>query len=437
MRLRILIADDESLEKRALSSIISTITAHDIQLVEATNGRQAVELAKTKALDIAFLDIKMPGMDGLMAAHGLRELQPGIHIIFVTAFDHFDYAREALRLGVDEYLVKPAAPDEIRETVLRIAGKIIARDNANSQKESKLDADQMALNLLEEELRSDLARGDIDKNRMSSFLHLKGFDHRKQVAAIIRFSSTRLPDSSLRHKQLRRVMELLDHQLQFSGNYILSGADGEQIRCIFMPAGPESQGTTQSDNLSLIKDALQNVVDKAKTILGLHIVVGACMFPLNDDNLPTGEQLDPFITAKDAVFIAGTGQTVVLLAPVTDPVSLQSNHSHLCQSASTVERAIAYMHQHLSKDISLADVAEAVGTAPSHLSRLFSRHSGDTFTHVLCRLRIQTAKNLLRTNQYRIKEVYTMVGFNDQAYFSRVFRKYEGTSPQEYRGFPE
>ncbi|MFH2115012.1 MAG: response regulator, partial [Spirochaetota bacterium] len=417
MNLRILIADDESLERRALSSIISSIDTHKIELVEAANGRQAVEAAGTGLLDMAFLDIRMPGMDGLKAAHELKILHPEIHIIFVTAFDHFDYAREAIRLGVDEYLVKPASSDEIRGTVLRIADRIIAgRATRNPAGKTGLP-DQKALELLEEELRMDLARGDLDSKRMVSFLRLKGLGQQPPVAAIIRFSSAGLPESSIRQAQLHRVMDLMEHQLRTNGNYVLSGSDGTELRCMYIHAGPVPLEQPVSAIPSSAKDTFQKVVNEVRNILGVRIVIGACTFPIHDETVSAKNGVDPFITASDAVSIAVAGQAVVMLA-AESPASTGGNTNGLRQSASTVERAIGFMHKHLSEDISLSDVAEAVGTAPSHLSRLFNRYSGDTFIHVLCRLRIDTAKKLLRTSQYRVKEVYTMVGFNDQAYFS-------------------
>lgn len=441
MKLRVLIADDESLERRALISIISTIAVHEIELAEVANGRQAVEAAEAGPFDMAFLDIRMPGMDGLKAAQELKVLCPGIHIIFVTAFDHFDYAREAIRLGVDEYLVKPASSEEIRTTVLRIADRISSSRSSRGTTGDSVATDQKAFELLEEELRMDLARGDMDHNRMASFLRLKGLASHIPVAAIIRFSSTSLPESAIRHAQLRRVRELMEHQFKTTGDYILSGTDGTQLRCIYIHEQTGFHETARAATLGAIKASFQKIVDEVKNILGLRILIGVCTFPVHDyfstdkDANPVMEPMDPFVTAADALSIAGQGHAVVLLA--NDATRDSANGAHgLSQGASTVERAITYMQKHLATDISLVDVAEAVGTAPSHLSRLFSRYSGDTFIHVLCRLRIDTAKKLLRTSQYRIKEVYPMVGFNDQAYFSRVFRKYEGISPQDYRAQP-
>jgi two-component system response regulator YesN len=436
MRLRILIADDEQLERRALSSIIAAIQLHELELVEASNGRQAVELARTGVIDIAFLDIRMPGMDGLQAAQELKILHPDIRIVFVTAFDHFDYAREAIRLGVDEYLVKPASADDIRNTVFRMADRIVTARTANNQNDQPGKMDRKALALLEDELRSDLARGDMVGKRIASFIQLKGLARQLPVAVIVRFSNACLPESSLRHAQLRRVMDLMEHQLKASGRYILSGTDGTELRSVVIQTMTMSPENGMIAEVTKIKETLQTVVTSARSILGVRIVIGACPFPFNDDAAPATEHLTPFITAGNAVSIASTEQAVVIINYETaSPDNTNTTANRQC--VTIVERAMAYMHLHLSEDISLADVAAAVGTAPSHLSRLFSRHSGDTFIHVLCRLRVDMAKKLLRTNQYRVKEVYTMVGFNDQAYFSRVFRKYEGTSPQNFRSLPE
>lgn len=432
MKLRVLIAEDEQLERRALSSIITAMQSHEIVLLEASNGRQAIELAKTGSVDMAFLDIRMPGLDGLQTAQELKRIHPELRIIFITAFDHFNYAQEAIRLGVDEYLVKPASPEEIRTTVTRMADRIAAARIESRRKDQPRAMDDQALALLEDELRSDLARGDMVGKRITSFIRLKGLERDLAAAVIVRFASVSPPETGLRHAQLRRVMDFMEHQLRTSGSYILSGTDSKVLRCVVCQSLSVPSGSDAPSALSSLKTALQTLVGAVKNVLGLRIVIGACPFPPQETTGSSSEDFLPFAHAGDAVAIAGTGQSVVIIdTNTTKPEDVNR------QGVSTVERAISFMHEHLAEDLSLAEVATAVGTAPSHLSRLFTRYSGDTFIHVLCRLRIDMAKNLLRTNQYRIKEVYTMVGFNDQAYFSRVFKKYEGRSPQDYRALPE
>lgn len=421
MTLRILIADDEQLERRALSSILSTLDGRSFDLVEAANGRQAVKLAETAAIDLAFLDIRMPGLDGLQVAHQLRSLCPGVHIVFVTAFDHFDYAREAIRLGVDEYLVKPASAKEILDTTLRVLDRIEEkRRDAAAGLQGGRDGEH-ALALLEEELLADLGQDSMDGRRLSSFFSLKGFGGHRILALALRVNLSPITDAASRKLALKRVEEMCGRMLPGAGWQVLMASRDDGLYCaaalateVVVPSGASSVSPG---------DVLESLLDEILHILGLRAFIGAC-------HVLKAESSTPFVAVRDALALARPENPVVVLMPGQDGSGGIGINRH---GSSTVERAIDYMHAHLAENLSLADVAAAVGSAPSHLSRLFIRHAGDTFVHVFCRLRISAAKDLLHSGQYRIKEVCSMVGFNDQAYFSKVFRKYEGVSPAEYK----
>jgi two-component system response regulator YesN len=417
LSLRILIADDEELERRALRSILSSIDGRELELLEAANGRQALKLAESTPIDLAFLDIRMPGMDGLKAALELKKLCPDIHVVFVTAFDHFDYAREALRLGVDEYLVKPASAEEVLGTARRVLARIEEKRLANAAGlRSGRDGEQ-ALALLEKELLADLGSSSMDSGRLRSFFSLKNLEHYGLLTLVLRPSAGAKHDEAGRRLALKRVKELVERRFSAaSWHSILQEGDDELCCASALPQ------TGAEPDLS-IKSVLDQVAGDAYTSLGYRVLMGACY-------LKEGEGGYPFVAARDALALARVDRPLALLAPGGSGGEGLGINRH---GSATVERALAYMHAHLADNLSLADVAEAVGSAPSHLSRLFSRQGGDTFVRVFCRLRIAAAKDLLRSGHYRVKEVCAMVGFNDQAYFSRVFRKYEGVSPVDYR----
>lgn len=423
MRFRVLVADDEQLERRALAGILSAVEGRDVEVLEAANGRQAVEHARLVPVDIAFLDIRMPGMDGLQAAHELKALRPGIHIVFVTAFDHFDYAREAIRLGVDEYLVKPASAQEVRATALRLMDLVEEGGISEARSGNAVPGNGDALALLEEELRSDLRRDEVDGRRLSSFFRLKGLEDGILLAMVMRLGIAAQPATAVRETQVRRFAEFCERFMIAAGWHVLAESRQSELRCI--AAIPGSKELVAGDTMAGIKLVLERLAVDSLSTLGLGVLVGACPSP-------SAEGGALFLTAGDALALAREDRPVVLL-----PVGRMASDDALAginrRGGATVERALAYMHAHLADNLSLADVAQSVGSAPSHLSRLFGRHGSDTFVHVLCRLRIAAAKSLLRTGQYRVKEVCAMVGFNDQAYFSRVFRKYEGMSPADFR----
>ena len=100
-----------------------------------------------------------------------------------------------------------------------------------------------------------------------------------------------------------------------------------------------------------------------------------------------------------------------------------------------VKQALAYLQINYPYTITRQDVADAVGTSESYLSRIFSQEVGLTLWEFLGRLRIQYAKELLLnySNAKTIAEIAFQVGYNDPAYFCKVFKKYTGASPQEYR----
>jgi AraC-like DNA-binding protein len=278
--------------------------------------------------------------------------------------------------------------------------------------------------LLEAELRSDLLRDDLDGSRLASFFRLKGLGDGLMLAMVMRVDCV-LAGIAVKKDQALKAKEFGERFLAAAGWRVLAEARGSELRCAAsLPGASETGPELEAASAAEIKRTLDRLSADLLSGLSLRVLVGAC--PSSG-----GEGSTPFRAAKDALALARPDRPVVLLAAELGADGGPGGEAGR-RGGATVERALAYMRGHLAESLSLADVASAVGSAPSHLSRLFGRHGGDTFVHALCRLRIDAAKSLMRTGQYRVKEVCAMVGFNDQAYFSRVFRKYEGSSPADF-----
>lgn len=108
--LRVLIADDESLHNLALTSQLETL-GHTV-VATATNGREAVDLARQHKPDLAFLDIRMPSMTGPEAAQEISAERP-IPMIILSAYSDARTVDEAIKAPVFHYLVKPVDPDDL------------------------------------------------------------------------------------------------------------------------------------------------------------------------------------------------------------------------------------------------------------------------------------------------------------------------------------
>jgi two-component system response regulator YesN len=102
-------------------------------------------------------------------------------------------------------------------------------------------------------------------------------------------------------------------------------------------------------------------------------------------------------------------------------------------AGNTIAHATAFIQESYSQDIALEDVAVQVGVSAGYLSRLFRQVTGETFKAYLTHVRLQEAKRLLTQSSAKVYEIADSVGYNDQHYFSEVFRKNTGLSPLEYR----
>lgn len=129
---RVLLADDEGIMLESLKTIITSNFGNECELAFAKTGRAVVELAESFRPDIAFMDIQMPGINGIQAMKEIRKFNSSTKFIVITAYDKFDYAKEAINLGVLEYLTKPVR----RQVVVDVLGRAMKLIDSERQKRS-------------------------------------------------------------------------------------------------------------------------------------------------------------------------------------------------------------------------------------------------------------------------------------------------------------
>lgn len=126
---KLLIADDEQLERRALRHIVKQYLPELEVVGEARNGDESVELVREHEPQIILMDIKMPGKSGLEAAKEIKQSYPNTNIIILTAFDYFDYAKTALQVGAVDYLLKPIRPQELSKVLQKCIDDLNSRES--------------------------------------------------------------------------------------------------------------------------------------------------------------------------------------------------------------------------------------------------------------------------------------------------------------------
>jgi len=139
--LRVLVADDEAIERRVICQVLSSRSEEIESVNEAKNGREAVSLALEEKPQLIFMDIRMPGLDGLEAAKQILTRYK-TRIIFISAHQDFSYAQQALRAGATDYILKPVRPETLLDLTRKVRQDLCREENTlrwHSELKAQLD----------------------------------------------------------------------------------------------------------------------------------------------------------------------------------------------------------------------------------------------------------------------------------------------------------
>ncbi len=129
-----LVVDDDALMREF---IVETLRRNKIAVTEATNGLEAKELLEQNEYDLAFLDVKMPGMDGMQLLKAIKTLNIGTLPVIITAFGTVERAVEAMRCGAYDFLMKPFSPEQV-EIIINRAKELVELQAQNAYLKEEL-----------------------------------------------------------------------------------------------------------------------------------------------------------------------------------------------------------------------------------------------------------------------------------------------------------
>ncbi|MBO0958739.1 response regulator transcription factor [Neobacillus sp. MM2021_6] len=203
MKIKVIIADDNSFIREGLKIILHTYAEFDV-LDTVNDGKEAVDYCLENSVDVALLDVRMPNMNGVEAAKLITE-QTSTKPLILTTFDDDEYILDAIKNGAKGYLLKNNDPEQIRDAIKSVYnGNSIIQDvilekiksNLTEKKEAEMQMDLSQFTERERDIMSLIAKGFSNKaiskqlfisegtvaNYITSILNKTGLEHRTQIA---------------------------------------------------------------------------------------------------------------------------------------------------------------------------------------------------------------------------------------------------------------
>lgn len=128
---KLLIVDDEDIIRKGIISFVNFEELNIDRVLEASDGKAALEIFKVELPDLVLADINMPKLNGLQFTSACKAIKHDVKICIVTGYDYFDYAVTALKLGVDDYILKPASKKDIGDALGKLINKIVNEKNSD------------------------------------------------------------------------------------------------------------------------------------------------------------------------------------------------------------------------------------------------------------------------------------------------------------------
>jgi len=396
---RLLIADDEARIRRGLRNVVDWNELNIEVVGEAEDGEIALEQIQKLNPDLILLDICMPFLNGLELIKRLNKVDPNCTIIIITGHDEFEYMHEALKLKVFDYLLKPVQKDALKDTICRAIQEI----SKNQEKKIYMDwtSNQLDQNLdvLKQVFLSNWFKGNYTYEELLNQLsHFKlKFDYNVGMVVI-------------------KVIERLNYEI-YSNDWdkkLLNFALTNIALELMEKFEPEIAYVDEDDNIVIINNVSNisqwlsigsEIENKIYSYLHYTVIIEQKMIP------------NGIASVRNAY------------------KEIISNLNKTVSYKPIVLLAIRYIDtNYYVNDLSLGEVAEKFNVSSSYLSKLLKHEVGLSFIDYLTTYRIKKSICMMDDPKLRIYEIAESVGYSNQHYFCKAFKKVMGFAPTEYRG---
>ncbi len=454
--MKILIIDDEPLIHLSIKHLIHSFS-EDIEIFHAYNGKEMLALLQEHHFLLAYVDIKLPGISGLEAIRQAKEIASDTIYYIMTGYDTFEFAKEAIKLKVEDYLMKPLDLNTIQSTIT--SAKKIHDANIREKKslfrhwlESVLNHNECILEKYNHYYRFSLLI-TMDKPDFPVDQILDAFmPYNDSIVSTFYDNHILLLCFSENAEQLRAISNALTDNLSSSGI------------TIFTSAIVRSSGEAKHNIESLIQYSCMRVIAGIENYYAIkpmqnyeHSLKEFCSICESWKHAYQNRNYNDFTSLNETIcshFDRMTGlkkyrdhiyyyMGMVLDETIPDTASqeelksiLQKQASKLLQTSGTdrlVDSIIQYINLHYCDNLSATMLSEQFGLSSNYITNLLKQELGIRYNDYITQLRIDRAKELLCTTNQSVKSITSACGYYSQSHFTKLFVEREGCTPLEYR----
>ena len=406
----VVVADDEDVLREAVCTMVPWEELGFRLVGSASNGLDALQLVEKLEPDLLLTDIRMPFISGIELARQVREVRPSMNIAFLSGFDDFEYAKQAIQYNIISYMLKPLTIDGIAAELKIIHQKIDAQfamfrqaADADRPRQDAMAAFLMPL-VLDEYAEADPGTRQY---ALDCGLLRDADDHPNYVVMVSTLQSE--DGAGCTTPTFVSTVDTLAVKYLRGASFFSGG------RVVTVLLG------NRSDFDEYLHILAEEIAQIAARVLGRRCRIGVSRAAAELDGLHTA-----YREAMDALRQADPAEGGIQF--VGDLMPAVKGGSGLCQ------RALEAIDQHyMEADLSLVSLSGMLDVSPNHLSACIKKYAGETFINILIGKRMEAARSLLETTDLRIQEVAGRCGYTDQHYFSYCFKKYSGESPNALR----
>ena len=397
---RVFLVDDEPLICKGLRETVEWDSLGLEIAGEAHNGVEAMELIAATHPHILITDIRMPGMDGISLIKAIREQDLNIRIIILSGYSDYQFLKEAIRLGVDGYLLKPIDTDELISNLNNLVNTIEKEQLQTLRLYQGLEL--LRANTLNRLVTGQIGRSEFDEK--AAFLDIS-LDAEHYLCAVYAPAPEADDADAGMDPGAVLAMQRACHPLT-EGNGITFIDSKNHL--VFLFYGSSEAG----------------VADSAKAVL-------ACVAAqaLEGSGAAPETRTGPMVHTLEEIArsYAAATEGFEPEKPLLEVDPLDSRWKCV------VSRTVDYVSAHYHEALSLKQIACDCGINTSYLGQVFRKAMGDSFTNYVNGYRIRKAKELLASTNLKVYEVSERVGFTDYHYFLKIYKKVTGSVPTDTR----